>query len=414
MSYFEQVKVEPGQHPIPITWNDTATEDAFQRLRVASPSTLFDGKTLTDAQPLKFDDQEVSGSGTSSNFIANNASVDIGVGDTAAGKRVRQTFQRFNYLPGKSQLFLCTFNMGAAATGITREVGLFDDRNGLFLRQSSSGPAFVRRSYTTNSAVDEVVAQENWNLDKLDGTGASGITLDLSKTQILIADFEWLGVGRVRMGFNINGITIYCHEFNHANVLETVYISTPNLPIRYSIENDGTGDASTLKCICSTVISEGGQDRIGQPFSVSNAAIRDNLDGSGATKYGLLGLRLKSVAADQAVVAPTILSVVADGANDAYVWELILNPTIAGTPTWVGVTNSAVEWFDGTSANTLTGGTVLLSGASYSRQSQIVLPAQDNIQLGAFIDGTPQTLVLAVRPLENSSGYASVSWRELS
>ena len=413
----DSIKVEPGITPVNViltSINNTSLNDAFGRLRVTMPATLFDGKTLNDTAPLKFDDQSVSGSGTSTTFNTNQSSVTLAVSNATAGRRIRQSFQRFNYLPGKSHLILMTFVLGTPNTAIKKSVGYYNDKNGIILRLNGTVVEVVRRTFTSGSAVDNSVVQADWNVDPLDGTGPSGVTIDFTKTQILVIDLEWLGVGRVRCGVNIDGVTYYFHQFSNANVLSVPYMGSPNLPVRYEIENTGAGVADSLTCICATVMSEGGQDPIGTPFGVANAALRTGINGSGATRYGLLGLRLKSTHIDQSVVIPTLLSIIGTTANDAFAWELVLNPTVAGTPTWNGVTNSSIEWFDGTSANTVTGGTILLNGVAISQTSGVQVSPLDNVQPGANIAGTPQEFVLVIRPYTNMSAIAGMSWRELS
>ena len=89
----------------------------------------------------------------------------------------------------------------------------------MFYRYKDGVNYFVRRTFVSGSAVDaDEIAQSDWNTDKLDGTGPSGIILDESKAQILWWDFEWLGVGTVRCGFVIDGLFRTCHVFNHAIV----------------------------------------------------------------------------------------------------------------------------------------------------------------------------------------------------
>lgn len=163
----------------------------------------------------------------------------MSVGATTAGVRARQTRMRFNYQPGKGQEVILTGVFGAGQAGITKRIGYFDTNNGLFFQLSGTTLSVVRRTSTSGSPVDNVVTQANWNIDKLDGTGASGVTLDLTKTQIMIIEFEWLGVGRVRYGFDIDGKIIFVHQLFNANNLTEVYISTPNLPVKYEIANDG-------------------------------------------------------------------------------------------------------------------------------------------------------------------------------
>ena len=171
-------------------------------------------------------------SGTSTSFNVNRASTTLSVSAFTAGTRIRQSKRCFNYQPGKSQFVVRTFVMGAAVNGVTKETGYFDGINGICLRQQASGISLVVTSNATGSPVDTVIPQSSWNVDKLDGTGASGLALDLSKVQIMLIDFEWLGAGTVSIGFFINRQLYYANMFHNANILDTVYMSNPNLPLR--------------------------------------------------------------------------------------------------------------------------------------------------------------------------------------
>ena len=246
MTYFQE-----------INFLDSPQLDAFDRLRVSNPETIFDSKQIFDTQPLVWDDSEVSGSGTSSTYNQDAARTRLAVTATTAGRRVRQTFMRFNYEPGKSQLILLTGRLtsddAGSKAGLKTKLGLFDDDNGLFFTQDEGTLKVVQRSNVTGTPVDTEVAQSSWNVDKFDGTGTSGITFMANDANIFFIDFEWLGVGRVRMGFVIDGIPYVCHQFLNANLRNTVYMSTPNLPLRYEIENDGTGAAEQLDHICTSV-----------------------------------------------------------------------------------------------------------------------------------------------------------------
>lgn len=407
----EPVKVT-GQQGLPIALADGPQIDAFARLRVSNPTTLFDSKQLHDAQPRIWDDSEVSGSGTTSTHSADEAATTLAVALNTAGRRVRQTFMRFNYSPGKSQLVFMTGVLGnvGGGTGITRCMGMFDDENGLFFRDNAGTVEVVCRSFVTGSAVDTAVAQSSWNLDALDGTGASGITLDATKAQIGIWDFEWLGVGRVRFGFVFDGVPVYVHQFLNANSVSLVYMSTPNLPLRYEIENDGTGAASELMHICSSVISEGGAHEIGTiRYASTNGT---HVDANTAnTIYALVGLRLKSTHLD-AVVKELSVTALAE-TNDDFEWLVAINPTVAGTFTYADETNSVVQVARGATANTVTGGTFIAGGfADASAAQNAALDAA--IHLGSAIDGTRDELVLCARPLSaNADIQGSITWREL-
>lgn len=206
--------------------------DAFGRLRVSTPISIFDSKQNYDSQPLLFSTftQNV---GTVT-YVNSQAASNVSSGLASNGRALRQTKRYFNYQPGKSQRILVTFNGNGFVNNAVKRIGYFDDNNGIFLQMAGSGPAAVVRSNTSGAPVDDVVPQANWNLDKLDGTGPSGITVDLTKAQILVIDFEWLGTGTIRLGFDIGQAIVYFHTFEQANIKQGVYMQTPN-PRRWRI-----------------------------------------------------------------------------------------------------------------------------------------------------------------------------------
>lgn len=399
---------------------DSPSIDAFGRWRTSEAFTVFDSKQLVDAAPLFWDDQEVSGGGTTSTHSVDKASSTMGVALNTAGKRTRQTFRRLNYQPGKShQVFMTgVLDVSGGGAGITRAWGLYDDDNGVFLIDDEGTLKVVIRSKATGSVVDDAIAQDDWNLDKLDGTGRSKKTLDITKMQIMTLDFEWLGAGRVRIGFIIDGMTIYVHEFLNANVLANVYMSTPNLPLRYEIENDGTGAASTMDHNCATVVSEGGRDPNGVVRYKSTEGTHVDANDEN-TIYAIVGIRLKSTHLG-AQITPIAASLAEHQGSKELEWLLIFNPTIAGSPTWAAETNSAIETFTGETANELTGGTITDGGHfSSARQggSTEAAELESALRLGANIAGTVDEIVLAVRPIAGSPANADVegalTWREI-
>lgn len=387
-------------------------QDAFGRMRVAGITTLFDSKQIHDNQPLFWDDQETSGSGTSSSHSANRASTILGVSAATAGKRVRQTFERHNYQPGKSHLVVMTarMNSGATETGITAEVGYHDDNNGVFFRLKDGVIYTVIKSNVTGTPVDTATAQASWNIDTMDGNGPSGITIDPTASQILLIDFEWLGVGIVRFGFVIDGQIIYCHVAYNANNLSSVYMSTPNLPLRYSIENDGNAGAAELECICGSVASEGGAEALGNLYHDDSGALTTL---ASTSTYAAIGLRLKTGYLGLNVLLEAVSLIVTSG-NDKCQWDIRFNPTVAGTFTYSDVTNSGVQIAKGANTNTVTGGD-RIDGGFFDAS----LPASSRLKnarrLGSAIDGTRDELVLCVTPITNNITIESaLTWRELS
>lgn len=379
-----------------------STIDAFGRVQVAEPQTIFESKMLHDAAPLFWDDAQTSGIGTSSTFNSNQASVTLAVSNLTAGTRVRQTFQRFPYQAGKAQQIAMTGILGAPATGITRRLGLFDGANGVFFESNGTTVQVVRRSSTSGSAVDAAVAQASWNVDKMNGTGPSGVTLDFSKTQIFVLQFQWLGVGSLWFGVNLSGVVYWVHRVDIANSSSVVSMSTPNLPLRYEISNSGSGGAASMLQICSTISSSGGVETVGPTRTV----YRDVALTTGNTGdwYPLIAIRLDASYLDSLVTIRKA-TINCQSSSD-YSWKLTLNPRLQVADGGSAFTFSALPFsavdFDArtTSDYTLDGGVDIDSETTTQANNSGGASANEHpgsIRIGSSIDGGPDVLVLAVR-----------------
>jgi hypothetical protein len=379
-----------------IKFADSPSIDAFDRLRVSQPVTQFNSKLLWDKAPEIYD-EDTTGSGATT--------------AVTAGSVTRQSFRRFNYQPGKSQLVILTAGVGGLEANNTKQCGLFDDQNGLFFEFTDTAGVVIR-TYTSGSAVDTRVAQASWNIDKMDGTGPSGYTVDWTKVQIFVIDFEWLGVGRVRFGVVLDGILYYVHESSAANSGTLVYMTTPNLPIRYALDNDGTGGATNFDQICSTVMVEGGIDPTGTLHSVNSGS--SGISMSAGDRNAMFGVRLASDHLDS-IIAFLDYSIASTSANALILTELVMDPTIAGSPSWDTTTFDELDYFQGTPAtHTITNGDVVYSQFSIGKTSFSFEKPDPAITLGQKIDGTSQVLVLAVTCVANATVATAMNWTVLS
>ena len=276
--------------------------DAFGRLRVSNPLTIFDSKNVMSKNDLF--DEDLTGSGTVT-YTANKSTVNLNVTTASGDKVIRQSKRVMSYQPGKSLLNLNTFVMQTPEANLKQKVGMFDANNGIFFMADGTTLKIVRRTYVTGSPADTEISQSSWNGDKLNGTGASGYNLSVDKASILFMDFEWLGMGAVRVGFVIDGKFITAHTFYNANSLTTVYMQTANLPIRYEIETTDTiSGAATLEQVCSTTMIEGGYAPEGLRQMVGTASLGGvNLTVAG-TFYNLATIRIKS-GRPYAVIVPS-------------------------------------------------------------------------------------------------------------
>lgn len=389
-----------------------ATVDAFGRLRTSSPFTLFDSQNRYQKDP-QFS-ESLTGGGTAT-YVAAESSVDMSVTTASGDKVVRQTFRVFPYQPGKSLEVLATFVMNAGKANLRQRVGYFNADNGVFFQINGTTKSFVLRTATSGSPSDaRTVDQANWNGDRLDGTGASGLILDPTKAQILYMDFEWLGVGSVRCGFVIDGQTIICHTFENANDIDKVYMTTAILPIRYEIENTGAAaSGSTMTQICSTVISEGGYE---QKSALTWARRTTVLTGVTTTFVPLVSIRLKSTALG-AVVLPSIFKALPIGSVLDYEIALVKNPTLSGPTSWNS--NSHNVEFDVASTG-FTGGTITdLTYVSGSNQGSGTatgdLEYNFDQQLGVSLAGVSDIYTLAVRTISGTDDIiGSLSYYDLT
>lgn len=393
--------------------NLSGSLDAFGRLRMSQPFTIFDN-TFRTGDDTRVWDQQNTGT-ASSTFLANQACMAMDIGTDSGDKCIRETAYVFQYQPGKSLLILSTFVMNPAKTNLTQKVGYFEEENGIFLELTDSTLYWVKRSYITGSVVNTKIAQADWNVDKLDGTGPSGITLDISKSQIQWMDLEWLGVGSVRTGFVINGQFIITHIFHHANTLDSVYMTTASLPIRYEIENIGaTASASRLKHICNSVQSEGGYNPIVETRSAGTTL--SGLILSQTVYRPLISIRLKS-AYHYAVVVPTLLNLYGLQ-NNAYGYKILTNTTLTGG-TWVSAGDESTVEYNVT-ATELSGGRNVMQGLFMGgdKGSALELDLRNqnhSFQLKRNIDNTSRIFTIAAIATNNNDyAIGSCTWAEFN
>ena len=390
--------------------------DAFGRVRVAPPFTLFDSfHRYQDNGKISV---YTATNGTSTHD-PNSSSIIMAVTNENGSKVYRESNRAFPYQPGKSLEIMMTFCMNTPRTNLRERIGYFDTANGIFLERNGSTVYLVRRSSSVNgSPVEERVAQADWNIDKLDGTGTSMLVLDLTKVQIFFMDIEWLGVGTVRCGFIIDGMFYFVHHFHHANILTTTYMGTACLPVRAEIENTAATDgSSSMRIICTTVISEGGYELRGRPYSIGHTlAAPYTLTGNTAIVYPVMSIRLKSTRLGGIVIPKNFSVSVVDSAVYRY---QILSGAVTSGGTWVDVgATSSVEY--NLTATSITNGIPLETGyiaasnQSASAPSLEDFPFRYQLERNTFTS-TAYEFVIAVNSTGNNLPVrASINWEEVT
>lgn len=409
-----------------ITIKDSPNLDSFSRLRVSNPLTIFSNQFTYDLSPLKF--EQIPGAAGSITYNSTDRLAEIDTGGSFGDIVYMQSYEYMPYQPGRSQLVFITFNLfpsGSAISGSSRKfVGLSDlSNNGFQFRSdgTSGNTEFVILSTTGNGS--QVAGQGAWNLDKLDGTGPSGKTLDLTRPQILVIDFQALYVGRVRFGFDIDGEIIYAHEFLNSNSSPQLpYIATANLPIIAGIE-DLSSASDTMHFICCSVASEGGLEdaqRFGYNFS---------LDGS-KTSLGT-GLTYLTSIRPRATFGPSSIDNrvkfvldsidILNTGNDAAYYQIGIGATL-NTPTYADYnTNYSVMEVDTVGTSTAAPVIVFESGHVSSgggnRTVSVSAEIVSKYPISLDASGQPRslgTIFLYAKAITGSADlYYSIRWKEI-
>ena len=396
--------------------------DAFGRLRVSNPLTLFDSQQRYQDNG-KF---STANNGTSSvTHVASESAVNMTVGTANNDYVYRETNKVFAYQPGKSLLIMNTFAMSTPKANVTQRIGYFGIDNGIYIENDGVNNNIVLRSNTTGTIVETRVPQSQWNIDKFDGTGYSsqsgGIehtSLDVSKTNIFWIDIEWLGVGDVRCGFVVDGMMKIAHVFHNDNVNLAPYMTTACLPVRYEIKNVGTTTgSSTLKQICSTVISEGGYSISGKQVSVGGVVASPKNIPTAGTFVPIISIRLKSDRLD-AIVIPDAVNIFGLTNNATYTYKIVLGGTLTGASWSTATTGSSVEY--DTTATSISGGTDIKIG--YFQVAAGAGAQNVSFQDGLFrfqlernsFTSTPTIFsIVATGDTVNTKAIASLDWQEI-
>lgn len=385
---------------------DSADLDAFSRLRATNPQTIFESQLQYDDMPNIWE-TVIIGNATKTH-LDNESSSRLDVFNTG-DKLIRQTYEYFRYQPGKSQFIALTGVMGSFDENIIRRLGYYDNDNGIFFQMTDEMSVVVRSS-TSGTPVDKVISRNDWNKDKLDGTGSSGINLDFTKANLFVIDLQWLGVGRVRFGVQIGGRTIYFHEETHGGKTETVYMRTATLPCRYDIES--LSGAGSLKQICTTVISEGGFKQKGYVRTIDTGITAITADADLKT---VLSIRVDPNK-PRATLYPKNMSILQTSNNSIVYYQVVVRHIPDNMMTWQDVEpvgSSAIQY--STTETTITSGAVVESGYIQSRTEGIIGQTfEEMMPISSDYSGQPFILSLLCSCIGGTAPvYASLQFREI-
>lgn len=409
--------------------------DIFGRVKVSNPKTLFSSRNRHGDDVYKF--QNALTGGSTSTHIPDEAGVKLSIPVTNGASAIRQTSRYFHYQSGKAQEVKCTFVLSGFDANRVFDIGQFDTQNGVFFRFSGSDPdmSVVVRDFVTGSARDTVIPRSQWNGDKLDGLGPSGITLDPTKAQIAIIEYQWLAVGSIKFALSIEGQIIVVHTQHNSNILDRVYMSTASLPLRFEVRNIGACSVvGSLLQICVEVAANGGTDPLKSEslsFSASNFTPNSitGLTLNNNDLRTLIGLRLKTTfggirnSAQVALLKPFFgIAVTSNQSRNAYMRILYTPSQETSTETggtWTSVSNnSGLEYNTGITALTPSTNTISVFETAVANQSSFD-SAEDilgSVALTLNIAGT-QSAVFYMQcqrtDTSTTQAFGGFSWKEI-
>lgn len=411
MSYFSSVKIQA---------NDSPSLDAFGGWRVSNKDFRFDSQLTYGIDNTYFWDTLTTGTATVA-FNSNQRAAVLTVGTAANEYAVLQSHYFPPYTPGRSQIAVPTFVIGSPVPFINKQVGYFDDYNGVYLQQNGSGTLSINLlSSVSGSPVITSFTQDNWNKDTMDGSGPSGIDINATKIQILWIDAQVLYSGRVRCGFYVGGKLIYFHEFNHANVVDVPFVQSWNLPIRYKIRNTAGSAGGSMLAVCASVSSEGGGNLFEIPGIPSTADTGITPITVSTTRTPILSVRTRTTfnsLLNRSIVVPVEFEVVNTGNNPVLV-EIIYNGTLGGSPSFTNIdtTNSTLQ--KDVAANSITGGSIIWSGYVFSSavdKGSKETGIAEKVVLALGADEVTQDVLTICGTITTGTGavYASIKCREI-
>lgn len=394
-----------------VTLGKGSQVEGYTRIRVAPPETTLGLYFSQTSHPLYFSTATV-GAGAST-FSSTQQVLNFTTTTASGDSVIMQSRKRAPYLPGVSHSIFISGVMGVAKTNLRKRWGYFDANNGFFFEQTGTDLAIVTRTSSSGAPVDTRVVQASWNLDKLNGTGTSGVTLDLTKNNGFCFDFIWSS-GLVRAGILFNDGVILAHTISNANTLALPYMATPQLPLRFEMVNTGVvASGSTMSMIGSAILKDS-TDPLEPPYTFGATRGRTSISAA-ATEIPLISIRPKTTfnsVANNVSIVPDALTVVSS--SQAVIVRVYLNATLTGAVFGSAGTNSATE-FDIT-ATAITGGTPIFetyveSGAGTGQVDLLVIEGVAN--LGLDLTGTPDQLNISVQSVAGGTNtFGGITWHE--
>lgn len=391
-----------------VSFEGTPQVDAFSRFRTSQLNSILEIKHVYDKNPLLID--ELLNGNATSNWVPEHSDIEMNVLQNS-DYVIRQTKGRGVYAPGKGGLFEATFMHFQIQSNIIKRVGYFSSDSsapytggfdGFFLESNGNTGDVTFQVWRTGTQIHSIPVSA-WRSDVVDPA-----TIDWQKDQLFWCDFQWLGVGRIRAGLVMPGKGfVQFVEACSANTMEDPFMTNPNQPIRYEIRQLGSGPSlpeyGSFHQLCAHYAIEGSQNSLGKAASIINSTERTLA--TPGLKYPLIGYRVGSTWKGANIILDSLFALNQVTGTD-YLITVEMNPGITGgSPTFVPLVNTPVEWSQGNGSYTVNSTGIILKsyiGKGNAATTDNYSMVDNLIRPGVCINGVKDEVWICVTPLVTS------------
>lgn len=385
------------------------------RLKVSNTETFFFNTFQYGKETDIWD--ESTANGGSGIYDASVNQIDMSVSEVSGSECVRQTKNVQRYVPSRNSNLAFAIKLEQPTSGIRRRFGLFEENDGIFFEDGGDGDYYCVIRSSVRGSVNEIkISRNNWNGDKLDGTGPSRIVANPEAQQLITIDYEWYGAGEIGFNYAIDGLPRRIHTFSTANSFIDPWCKTPFLPIRVEIKNISGGQANGRYHVyqgSNSLTSEGNSTNLGVAESIATSIV-----GSLVPRdifYPLISLRLKADSL-KGVVFPRHFQIATTQNNVNLFYKIVRNADVSGA-VWQDHpdTNSFVQYdISGTAysnGQVVDNGFVLYGTSSAQTKLDDALNYQiGRSGMGAFSD--IYTLAVAHSAATDKNVIGALTWIE--
>jgi len=305
--------------------------DATGALRVTQASPLVAGEFHYAINPRFFTTTLANG-GSAAGGVTGMAVLQTGT--NPAGSAAIASKQAARYLGGTGIYASWTAVFDTPQANSTQFVGIGDATNGFQIGYNGTQFAIRHR----NAGVDTFIPQADWNIDPLDGTGPSGITLAPQNGNVFRVQYLWHGFGPILFYVLADAVSFQLvHEILWANSNLVPSLSNPTIPLRASVVNAGNATNLTLKTASMGIYNEGYDGKGDWPLIASIGSFGNSKTGISA-ETSVLTIRNKATnvlgGTNTNMVRVQVPRVSLVAAAGATLFRLLLNATLGGTPSF--------------------------------------------------------------------------------